>query len=425
MEKRSKMVNHTSEVINNLDILLSCIKDAESSFRGFVIARDSTLLDSYEYNNQCFHSTFDVLRKLLISDPVQKHNLDTLLTSVNSKINIISLTIEEARSNQVLNLNILRNRMHQGTYFMDHIRALVFKMQTYESSMLSQRTTEFESISRTLKIVHFTTFIIALLLVIYSMVVFNSVSKAKLRYRGQLEEGIEKLKVANNDLINLRSIEKFAASGRIARAIAHEVRNPLTSISLATEQLGPSITSKDEKMLIEIITRNVDRIHHLILELLNSTKFSQLTLTKQSLNTIVGKALEMAKDRIELHGIKVIRNFSADPCMVEADGDKMTIAILNLLVNAIEAIEEGKGIIEINTSHKSDQCSFTIKDTGVGISGSSLSRIFEPYFTQKENGNGLGLTLTQNIILNHKGNISVESKEGEGTTFTILLNQAD
>jgi signal transduction histidine kinase len=257
------------------------------------------------------------------------------------------------------------------------------------------------------------------------MMVFNNVSKAKLRYRGQLEEGIEKLKVANNDLINLRSIEKFAASGRIARAIAHEVRNPLTSISLAAEELGSSVTSKEETMLIDIITRNVDRIHHLVLELLNSTKFSQLTLTKQSLNTIVEKALELAKDRIELHGIKVVRNFSVDPCIVVADGDKMITAVLNLLVNAIEAVDEGKGIIEINTGHKSGQCSVTIKDNGVGISGSSLSRIFEPYFTQKENGSGLGLTLTQNIILNHKGNISVESKETVGTIFTILLNHAD
>jgi CHASE3 domain sensor protein len=130
MEKRSKMVNHTSEVINNLDILLSCIKDAESSFRGFVIARDSTLLDSYEYNKQCVHSSFDVLRKLLIHEPVQTLVLDTLYTDVTSKWNIISLTVDEARSNRVTESHVLRKRVEQGTYYMDQIRALVFKMQT-------------------------------------------------------------------------------------------------------------------------------------------------------------------------------------------------------------------------------------------------------------------------------------------------------
>jgi signal transduction histidine kinase len=104
--------------------------------------------------------------------------------------------------------------------------------------------------------------------------------------------------------------------------------------------------------------------------------------------------------------------------------ERIKIAFLNIIVNAIEAMEPGKGVLRLSTQSREDKCVILISDNGPGIALESQSRIFEPYFTNKPKGTGLGLTNTQNIILNHNGHISFESKNGEGTTFTIQLNFA-
>jgi CHASE3 domain sensor protein len=313
MEKRAGLVDHTNEIISNLDILLTCIKDSETSYRGYIIMQDTPSLNAYGFHTHCINSSFDTLKKLFAGDPEQNLSIDSLYNLVILKRNLISLTMDDIQKGSQPEKNILNERIERGREFIMEIRTLVYKMQTHEKERLAIRTKEFESISRTLKIIHFTSFILALMLVTYSMIVFNNVNNAKRQYRVQLEEGIEKMKIVNTDLINLRSIEKFAASGRIAIAIAHEVRNPLTSISLAAEQLGPAIKTEEETTLLEIITRNVNRIHDLVLDLLNSTKFSHLELSKMSLNTLVDQALELAKDRIELNAIMVIKNFSPNP----------------------------------------------------------------------------------------------------------------
>jgi signal transduction histidine kinase len=425
MDKRARMVNHTNEIINNLDILFSCIKDSEGTFRGIAIMEDTTLLDAYKFHLNCIGSTFDEVAALMENDRIQMAKLDSIKTLLTEKGKLLNFTIENIRSGRMPEHNVLYNRIIRGTDLMENIRNLIFRMQTLESERLAKRTVEFESMTKALKIIQFVTFIVALLLVIYSVIVFNNVSRAKMEYRVQLEEGIEKLKEANEDLKNLRSMEKFTASGRIARAIAHEVRNPLTSISLAADQLQSASRNPDETTLIDIIMRSVKRINDLIVALLQSTKFSHLNLGRISLNTVVNEALELAKDRIELNGITVEKNLSPNQCIVEGDKDKLTTAILNLIINAVEAVEPGKGIIGITTIRRNEKCIVYVKDNGMGMNESALSRIFEPYFTQKENGNGLGLTLTQNIILNHKGNISVESKPKKGTIFTIALNNAE
>jgi len=303
------MVNHTSEVINTMDILLTCIKDAEISFRNFVMLDDTSALESYEYQIECINSTMGSLYQLIVSDPFQKKYIDTLYAKVNLKQVMFRTLLDEHRVANTFKDGFIHDQLLQGSRLTEEIRKLGFRMQTHENEKLA-KTNEFKTISKTLKIVHFSTFIIALLLVIYSMIVFNNVSKSKLHYREQLEEGIEKLKIANNDLINLRSSEKFAASGRIARAIAHEVRNPLTSISLAAEQMAEVVKSADEKTLLQIITRNAYRINDLVSELLNSTKFSQLDLSRQSLNTIVENSMNMARKIINLNSIQAIKNIT-------------------------------------------------------------------------------------------------------------------
>ena len=174
-----------------------------------------------------------------------------------------------------------------------------------------------------------------------------------------------------------------------------------------------------------MIHRNSNRINLLISDLLNSTKFSDLNYEKVSINTLLDEALEEAKDRVILNNTKVVKKYSTDICEVSVDKTKIKIAFLNIIINAIEAMENAKNAtLLLETRGENNKCYVVISDVGTGMDKDSISRLFEPYFTNKLKGNGLGLTNTQNIILNHKGDIQVKSEEGKGTTFTIILNFA-
>jgi signal transduction histidine kinase len=238
-------------------------------------------------------------------------------------------------------------------------------------------------------------------------------------YRKQLEMRIAELDKLNAELVELKSLEKFALTGRISRTIAHEVRNPLTNINLALEQLKVDLKdNEDSKMFLDMIARNSDRINQLITDLLNSTRANLLVFDKRKIIELLDESIEYAQDRIDLKEIKVVKEYNAN-CVVSVDVQKIRIAFLNLIVNAIEAMGKGKGILTLKTELNNDRCIVTISDNGKGIEPENISRLFEPYFTTKENGTGLGLTNTQNIILSHKASIFVKSELGKGTSFMI------
>lgn len=221
----------------------------------------------------------------------------------------------------------------------------------------------------------------------------------------------------------LRSIEKLAVIGRVARTIAHEVRNPLTNVNLSVEQLKQEVNMEDDtiSMYFDIIVRNCDRINQLITELLNSAKPAAITFTGYRVDKVLDEALELAADRIKLKEIKVKTDYSGKVGEIPMDPAKMRTAILNIIINAVEAMKAGEGELKISSELEDDKCMITIKDNGAGINEENMGRLFEPFFSSKPKGMGLGLTSTQNIIYNHKGSIEVESIEGQGTTFYITL----
>jgi signal transduction histidine kinase len=275
--------------------------------------------------------------------------------------------------------------------------------------------------------------VIAFLISVYGFITYSRENRARrqadrkvFEYQEQMKERIVELDKANKELIRIRSIEKFAASGRIARTIAHEIRNPLTNINLATDQLKVDLEGKNGNttVILELIDRNSLRIDRLVTGLLNSTKFADLARTRVSVNQLLDEVLEMAKERIRVNNIVVSKNYTNDICDISVDREKIKIAFLNIVVNAIEAMEPGKGILQLRTTNKDGKCMVIIRDNGPGIDTDTLSKLFEPYFTSKPQNAGLGLTHTQNIILNHDGSINTESEPGKGTSFTISLDFA-
>jgi signal transduction histidine kinase len=194
------------------------------------------------------------------------------------------------------------------------------------------------------------------------------------------------------------------------------------------DQLNTEIVVQEDEtsiMLFEMIKRNSARINQLISDLLNSTKFSDLIFTKISINDLLDQTLIEANDRLSLTNIEVIKKYTTEICDVLVDKEKIKTAFLNIIINALEVMENKNGsVLTIETKEQDKKCIIIISDNGAGMDNQALNRLFEPYFTSKSTGNGLGLTNTQNIILNHKGEISAESNEGKGTSFTIILDCA-
>lgn len=217
--------------------------------------------------------------------------------------------------------------------------------------------------------------------------------------------------------------EKLAAAGRLVRTLAHEVRNPLNNINLSVEQIMQEPVSGDDSvhMYLDIIQRNSNRINDLIGELLNTSKPTEMTMKAYVLQSVLDDVVSSAIDRLTLKHIKLQVNYPVDIIRVNADTEKLKIALLNIVINAIEAMDEKTGALSIMLNEFDDTAVLKITDNGCGISEENITRLFEPYFTQKRNGMGLGLASTLNILQSHKAGIDVTSRLGEGTSFIITF----
>ena len=217
--------------------------------------------------------------------------------------------------------------------------------------------------------------------------------------------------------------EKLAANERLIRMLAHEIRNPLNNIILSVEHLMPENEDDGQKDFLEIIQRNSLRINQIISELLNLASPAELVFEKYTLQDLVDESLERASDRIKLNKIQVEKKYPASPLTVAADKSKLLIAFTNILINAVEAMEVEKGKLLVTIDESNDRYKIAIKDNGRGIPREYLSKLFDPFFTLKKNGMGLGLTASYSIIQSHGANMQVESNVDKGTQFTISFNK--
>jgi len=231
-----------------------------------------------------------------------------------------------------------------------------------------------------------------------------------------------------HDISNLKKAEKetlqgekLAAAGRLVRTIAHEVRNPLNNITLSVEQMLQDIKDDTESLYLNIIQRNSRRISDLISELLQSSRPAENTLENHILQTILDDVIAASIDRLTLKRIKLQVSYPNEQQEIMADREKLKLALLNIVINAVEAMQEQVGQLSISVHHLTRHVVLNISDNGSGISEENISRLFEPYFTQKRNGMGLGLAFTLNILQSHKANIDVSSELGMGTTFSITF----
>jgi len=215
--------------------------------------------------------------------------------------------------------------------------------------------------------------------------------------------------------------EKRSALDRMLEVLAHEVRNPLNNINLSVEQLSTDSLEPENKVFIDIITRNSNRIDSLITQLLNASRPTQIIEKKVALQDVIAETMAIANDRITLKKIQYLANLPKENVWIKADGEKLKIALLNIFINAIEAMGEGVGKLSVSLKRKDKEVELDIADNGCGICKDRLEHIFDPYFTGKRKGMGLGLSTTLNILQSHNANVDVESNLGEGTQFKITF----
>jgi two-component system NtrC family sensor kinase len=226
--------------------------------------------------------------------------------------------------------------------------------------------------------------------------------------------------------------ERMAAAGQIASHITHEIRNPLSSISLNTELLEEELEGQEAqkaaegRRLCEAIRREVDRLTEITEEYLRFARLPKPRLEQEDVNEILLDLLSFVSTELRERQIQLVQALAPELPAVEADENQLRQAFLNLLRNAGEAMAAQGGSLEISTRLVDGQGAVEVRiaDTGVGISEQNLSKLFEPFFSTKEAGTGLGLPLTQQIIQEHGGTIEVASTPGRGTVFTVRLPTA-
>ena len=220
---------------------------------------------------------------------------------------------------------------------------------------------------------------------------------------------------------------KMAAVGEMAAGIAHELNNPLTTISgfaeLILEELPPDSTQRAD---LELIVREARRARDVVRRLLDFARQSESVRVPANVNELIEETLDLMKHLLHTSGIDVVRDFASPLPEIPLDRNQIKQVLLNLFHNALHAMPTG-GRLSIRTQRRRRDSrswvAIAIRDTGMGIAPEVIGRVFEPFFTTRahEGGTGLGLSVSYGIVVNHGGDIEVESEVGKGSCFTVWL----
>jgi len=223
--------------------------------------------------------------------------------------------------------------------------------------------------------------------------------------------------------------DKLAMLGKIAAAIAHEIRNPLTSIRGFIQLLNPYLKEIGKAEYGRIIISEIDRANDIIYEFLNSSKPSAPMKETVLVGLLLKESILLSESEAHMKGCELHCEVFDPYLTVAIDVKQIKQVVLNILKNALDAISEvadvRKGRIDLSVRREGKYAVISIKDNGKGMERLTLSRLFDPFFSTKQEGTGLGLSVSYRIICNHGGTIKVESQLNEGTEFMIYLPYTD
>jgi signal transduction histidine kinase len=227
----------------------------------------------------------------------------------------------------------------------------------------------------------------------------------------------------------LNQAQQSAVVGRLASAIAHEIRNPLNYINLTLDHLRNAFAPEDvkkretfERLAVQL-KAEVARINSRISEFLNYTRPAKLDLRPLDLRAAAEDAMRLVEVQAAENGVTTSIEQRGDVPKVLGDAESLRSVLTNLYINALQAIDGQRGslTVKLSSADEGRRARVEVADTGAGIPPENISHLFEPYFSTKETGTGLGLAIVKKAVDDHGGTIEVQSEPGSGTTFTIIL----
>lgn len=222
----------------------------------------------------------------------------------------------------------------------------------------------------------------------------------------------------------LRRSESLASMTTMAAGVAHEIKNPLAAMTIHTQLLRKlfqkkgSLKAEDAESYLTVLEEEIDHLNKIAVDFLFAVKPMDVELKKDNINKIIGEIISFLEPEAEEKKIEIVTSLSPYIPNIEVDSHLFRQALLNLIQNAFAAMPDN-GRLMISTKVNGNFVSVRVEDNGVGIDEDKLSRIFEPYYTTKASGTGLGLTVVYKIMKEHNGDIHVTSRKGKGTTFTL------
>jgi signal transduction histidine kinase len=216
--------------------------------------------------------------------------------------------------------------------------------------------------------------------------------------------------------------EKQASIDELSSSIAHEIRNPIAAAKSLVQQMGEDPTSVENVEYAKVAIEELDRVEHRVSHLLKYAKEEDYQFALVNLATVVDSALTQLRAKLDAAKVAVSRNYIAGPT-VQADAEKLRQVFANVLDNAIDslgAVPEGRRI-DLFLENGDNRATVRLRDNGCGIPEDKVARIFNPFFTTKENGTGLGMAISRKIVEAHQGSMDVVSEVGRGTEFKVTL----
>jgi signal transduction histidine kinase len=254
-----------------------------------------------------------------------------------------------------------------------------------------------------------------------SIIELNRNLEEKVQSRtAELEEKNRLLVQTREELLR---VEKLAAIGELAAGVAHEINNPMAIIRGNTELLQLSVPEDAPiREEVDTIFQQVKRVERIVSNLLKFARREQMEAGTVRLNELLHEIVGQIGHQVSLEGIELVEQYAESVAQVEGDADQLRQVFTNLVLNAVQAMPSG-GVLSVRTQPVEPAGSYEVKiaDTGVGIALENLRQVFNPFYTTKASGTGLGLSVSYGIVREHGGRIDVESVPGGGSTFTVVL----
>jgi len=233
----------------------------------------------------------------------------------------------------------------------------------------------------------------------------------------RVRDKTEALEKAQHEIVQT---EKLASLGYLSAGMAHEIRNPLNSITLFLQLLKSGTEDPEKLDYFDKIFKEIDRIDGILRKLLNASKRPRFKINEVSISRILDDTLEIFRPQMELHKIGLERDYRRIPPPIQADISEIEQIFTNLFLNAIHEMPNG-GKLRVELDHDDQVIIIRISDTGKGISKEHLANIFDPFFTTKSSGTGMGLAIVLRIVKTYNGKIEVEKSDAKGTTFCVRI----